>query len=163
MHITLERSVLVTSRCNTFEAPSSWCHDVNWSLMQRLFCLVVPPHLAQNFREVCYCTKPWEVFKERDLWLGKKKQFDFPVYFLHRDVFNWDCAVDVWVTSYSSNTAGRAVIRKPFWQIPGCFSNASATMHANCYLRFNVAVVKGVFFFLNSVFFVYSNCTFMCR
>lgn len=58
VHIILECLVQVTSRCNTSEAPSRQCHDVNWSPMQCLSCLLVHVILGsdmeQEFAAECF-------------------------------------------------------------------------------------------------------------
>lgn len=41
VHIIFEHSVQVISRSNTSEASPWLCHDVNWSQMERLRCLLV--------------------------------------------------------------------------------------------------------------------------
>lgn len=51
VHIILECLVQVTSRCNTSEAPSWQCHDVNWSLMQCLSCLLVRVILSSDMEQ----------------------------------------------------------------------------------------------------------------
>ena len=48
VHIILECSAQVTSRCNTSEAPSWQCHDVNWSPVQCLSCLPVHVILSSD-------------------------------------------------------------------------------------------------------------------
>lgn len=45
------------------------------------------------------------------------------------------------VTGYTSNTAGKAVIRKHLWQTPGCSSSVT-TVCDDCYLRLRVVVVE---------------------
>ena len=51
VHIILEYAVQVTSRCNTSEAPSRQCHDVNWSPVQCLSCLLVPVILGSDMEQ----------------------------------------------------------------------------------------------------------------
>lgn len=47
------------------------------------------------------------------------------------------------VTSYTSNTAGKAVIRKQLWQTPGCPNNVT-TMRDDCCLRLHIVDRWGV-------------------
>lgn len=77
VHIISECSVQVTSRCNTSEAPSWRCHDVNWSLMECLPCLLLAHYSqlwygAEVFRWMISAKRyqGFKVLQEKAFWRG---------------------------------------------------------------------------------------------
>lgn len=63
VHIISECSVQVTSRCNTSEAPSWRCHDVNWSLMECLRGLLLARYSQLWYAAESFC---WTISAERN-------------------------------------------------------------------------------------------------
>lgn len=146
VHIISECSAQVTSRCNTSEAPSWQCHDVNWSPMQCLSCLLVHVILgsdaeqkfaAERFRP----KKAAEVFKVAH---EERHGSLVPVFrpHVHQNtlVCRLDCVMVEWQVAHHMQP-GRGVIRKQLWQAPGCSNNVT-TICDECYPGLRTVVAE---------------------
>lgn len=114
--------------------------------MQCLSCLLAHIILKLSYREVSHLifsvkvyhkltTPPTKVTRQKSLLES------FHCFLPHRasSLFLFHSRV----TSYTSNTAGKAVIRKQLWQTPGCSNNVT-TMRDDCCLRLHIVDRWGV-------------------